>query len=180
MNLVGLFIIFGWPKKTKHLGRIVPAHCLNCDNQTWHDLWKTRRWATIFFIPVFPLSSAEYLVTCNVCGFADEVGLDEVDRCKEMCQHTDDLAQNKISSLEYSNLAEGFLRQSAVFGAASQSLLSNVDVAQATLEQPNADVDRTARSSESVGSMQTIDCPECATPTDATHLHCPECGSELR
>jgi hypothetical protein len=43
----------------------------------------------------------------------------------------------------------------------------------------NAEIDK-FRSGDSSPGMREIECPECATPTDATNLHCPECGSELR
>jgi hypothetical protein len=71
------FIIWGSTgmTSTAESGRFF---CPRCDeDQTNYDLKAVRRWFTIYFIPIFPISGKEFYVECRGCrGTFDEEVLD--------------------------------------------------------------------------------------------------------
>ena len=61
-----MFFLFGIRKKATSLGQTDRA-CSKCSRITVHMAIEARKWFTLFFIPVIPLSS-NYAVRCGVCG----------------------------------------------------------------------------------------------------------------
>jgi len=105
------FIIFGWPKKEKWYGVASPGYCDHCANQSrWH-LLKTRRWFTLFFLPVCPLSTASYFLTCEICGVGIELEKSEAKEAKELVRLTEDYENHEGSEEEYVEAINEFSEQ---------------------------------------------------------------------
>lgn len=95
------FIIFGWPKRTKEHGPTMPEHCGNCDNQVYFSLFKARRWFSLYFIPVLPLSRAERFLMCSVCGAGYEIDRTEWKRLKSFTSVTKAFEAGEVDEVEY-------------------------------------------------------------------------------
>lgn len=95
------FIIFGWPTKTKTIGAASPGYCDHCHNQSvWH-LVKTRQWLTLFWIPVFPISTSDYYLYCEICQAGAKLHDDEVEEAKDMVEHTEAYHNRELGEEEY-------------------------------------------------------------------------------
>ncbi|MFI5098924.1 MAG: zinc ribbon domain-containing protein [Actinomycetes bacterium] len=64
-----MILIWGWRSLLKVLG-IGEFHCPRCQADTEYRLVRPRRWFTMFFIPVVPLSWGEPYVECQRCNGA--------------------------------------------------------------------------------------------------------------
>lgn len=94
------FVIFGWPIKSKDYGRSLPAFCDYCRNQSLYHLVKTRRWVTIFFIPIFPLERADFYATCEICESSYELSEGDAKTMKEIREKYQKWEQGTISESE--------------------------------------------------------------------------------
>jgi hypothetical protein len=61
-----MFFLLGVRTKGKSLGQLERS-CSKCARPTVHQAVETRRWFTLFFIPVIPLGGNQ-VVRCGVCG----------------------------------------------------------------------------------------------------------------
>ena len=61
-----MFFLFGMRTKTKALKQI-QYPCSKCSRQTVFTALESKRWFTLFFIPVIPLGGS-HLIRCNLCG----------------------------------------------------------------------------------------------------------------
>lgn len=98
--------IFGWGRVTnKKFGATMAVSCPNCNNETWLELSRLRRWFTWFFIPVIPYSS-KHLLTCSVCSQGVELAGEQIKQAKELNQLTIGLFNEEISQDDYRAQAE--------------------------------------------------------------------------
>lgn len=63
-----MFFLFGMRTKSKGVGQ-VERPCSKCARPTVHVNIESKRWFTLFFIPVIPLGTS-YLNRCGVCGLS--------------------------------------------------------------------------------------------------------------
>jgi zinc-ribbon family len=61
-----MFFLFGTRSKAKSLGQI-ERPCSKCARLTMQNVVASRRWFTLFFIPVIPLGN-NCVLRCGVCG----------------------------------------------------------------------------------------------------------------
>jgi hypothetical protein len=64
-------LIVGTRPNTKLLGQIAYI-CPSCQHNSWHSVGRTRRWFTLFFIPLIPFTKSS-VSRCNLCGFMQRV-----------------------------------------------------------------------------------------------------------
>jgi hypothetical protein len=94
-------IILGWGRVTKkQYGPTMAIQCPNCGNDTWLQLYRYRKWFTLFFIPVFPYSSTHSL-SCSVCSQGVELNGEQVRRAKHLNALTLGLFNEEISKEDY-------------------------------------------------------------------------------
>ena len=62
-----MFFLIGVRTKAKAIGQL-DRTCAKCARVTVQTAVETRKWLTLFFIPVIPLGGATRVVRCNVCG----------------------------------------------------------------------------------------------------------------
>ena len=70
-----MFFFFGWRSKAKALGQLENP-CQKCSRSTVHAAIESKKWFTLFFIPVIPLGS-KFVLRCGVCGLTT-AGTEEV------------------------------------------------------------------------------------------------------
>jgi uncharacterized Zn finger protein len=66
----GMFFLFGTRRNAKMLAQI-ERPCTKCQRSTVHAVVQTKRWFTLFFIPVIPLGST-LAMRCNLCGLVQQ------------------------------------------------------------------------------------------------------------
>jgi hypothetical protein len=64
-------LIVGTRPNTRLLGQIAYI-CPSCQHYSWHSVGRTRRWFTLFFVPVIPFTKSS-VSRCNLCGFMQRV-----------------------------------------------------------------------------------------------------------
>ena len=61
-----MFFLFGVRTKSKPIKQI-QYPCSKCSRTTVFTAMESKRWFTLFFIPVIPLGG-NFLIRCNLCG----------------------------------------------------------------------------------------------------------------
>ena len=61
-----MFFLLGTRTKAKAIGQL-GRPCAKCGKHTMQTAVESKRWFTLFFIPVIPLGSSQ-VVRCNLCG----------------------------------------------------------------------------------------------------------------
>jgi hypothetical protein len=98
-----MIIIYGTRNLTKNVGG-GDFHCHHCYRQAGYTLIQSRQWATLYFIPVFPVGGAERVVQCEECGsLFKEAILDAAPPA----------AQDKELALVYREMEEGLSLEAA-------------------------------------------------------------------
>ena len=60
-------IIYGMRNRGKLLGQM-QVTCPNCHRAAMTGFAESRRWFTLFFIPIFPIGAKNTTGTCGLCG----------------------------------------------------------------------------------------------------------------
>jgi hypothetical protein len=66
-----MIILFGFRRKAARLATIF-VMCAACGTPAAHVLTRTRRYFTLFFVPVIPLGT-KYFTTCTMCGHGTQI-----------------------------------------------------------------------------------------------------------
>jgi zinc-ribbon family len=66
-----MIIIFGLRRMLARLGTVF-VMCASCGSPAAHAIVRTRRWFTLFFVPVIPFST-KFLTTCALCGHVTQI-----------------------------------------------------------------------------------------------------------
>ncbi len=61
-----MMIIMGYRSRNKVMGQVQYV-CPQCRQNSFHTVVRSRRWFTLYFIPLFPLSK-NTSSRCNMCG----------------------------------------------------------------------------------------------------------------
>lgn len=104
-----LFVIFGWPTKTKEYGATYPTPCPHCSNDNYFHLLKSRKWFTLYFIPLLPLGRASYDLVCPTCNASINLNSRaEIQQAKELNTATADYHEEKLSTENYKRELKAF------------------------------------------------------------------------
>lgn len=110
------FIIFGWPRRTKDYGPAYYTECMNCGNAAMYWLIKVRRWFTLYFIPVLPISTKSCYLVCEVCEAAIKVDKDEFANAKKATKYVKQLDAGELTEGECFDELNRLLAESELFG----------------------------------------------------------------
>ncbi|AIJ20568.1 zinc-ribbon domain-containing protein [Amycolatopsis methanolica] len=77
-------LIYGWRKSVQELATATYL-CGNCQNPSAHALRRAVTRFTLFFIPLFPISS-KYFTVCTFCGMTNKLTKDEAQQVQAMQQ----------------------------------------------------------------------------------------------
>ncbi|NIH82843.1 zinc-ribbon domain-containing protein [Amycolatopsis viridis] len=77
-------IIYGWRKSVQDLATATYL-CGNCQNPSAHALRRAVTKFTLFFIPLFPISS-RYFTVCTFCGMTNKLTKQEAQQVQAMQQ----------------------------------------------------------------------------------------------
>jgi zinc ribbon protein len=73
-----MLFFFGVRTRSKALAQLEQP-CSKCSKPTIHTAVETKRWFTLFFVPVIPLGT-NHLVRCNLCGLKQKCSLEQTAR----------------------------------------------------------------------------------------------------
>jgi hypothetical protein len=65
-----MFFLFGFKNKAKAIAQRERA-CAKCSRPTMHAIVESKRWFTLFFIPVIPCGTS-FTARCGVCGLSSK------------------------------------------------------------------------------------------------------------
>jgi transcription elongation factor Elf1 len=71
-------IIWGFRSRGKALGQRV-LNCPNCHRDAMTAAYQSRRWFTLFFIPIFPIGEKKTVARCGLCGFQYQVSNEQAE-----------------------------------------------------------------------------------------------------
>ena len=77
-------LIYGWRSSVQELATATYL-CGNCQNPSAHALRRAVTKFTLFFIPLFPISS-KYFTVCTFCGMTNKLTKDEAQQVQAMQQ----------------------------------------------------------------------------------------------
>jgi zinc-ribbon family len=73
-----MIILFGFRRRASRLATIF-VMCAHCHTPAAHALTRTRRYFTLFFIPLIPLGT-KYFTTCTMCGHVTQITKEGADQ----------------------------------------------------------------------------------------------------
>jgi hypothetical protein len=73
-----MIILFGFRRKSSRLANVF-VMCGHCHTPAAHALTRTRRYFTLFFIPIIPLGT-KYFTTCTMCGHVTQITKEGADQ----------------------------------------------------------------------------------------------------
>jgi hypothetical protein len=73
-----MIILFGFRRKSARLATIF-VMCGHCHTPAAHALTRSRRFFTLFFIPIIPLGT-KYFTTCTMCGHVTQITKEGADQ----------------------------------------------------------------------------------------------------
>lgn len=105
------FVIVGWPTKQKTIGAVLIAYCHLCNNESGWYLIKRRKWLTLFWIPILPLSRKEHYLVCDVCANAHQLQRSELAETRNMMEVTAKFERGIIDQEKYISKINDFAGQ---------------------------------------------------------------------
>jgi hypothetical protein len=73
-----MIILFGFRRKSSRLATIF-VMCAHCRTPAAHAVARTRRFFTLFFVPIIPLGT-KYFTTCTMCGYVTQITKEGADQ----------------------------------------------------------------------------------------------------
>jgi len=117
-----MVVIFGFgPGKQEDLGEVAPAVCPNCHNQVFLHHVRSKKSVRLYFVPVVPYGTDEYLV-CPVCSRGLQVSGPQVPALRTMSAATASFRAGRLAEPQYMRQVEVFWRQIGVNPAGQQLL----------------------------------------------------------
>jgi zinc-ribbon family len=113
-------VIFGWgPDKQQDLGEVAPGVCPNCHNQVFFHHVRSKKSVRLYFVPVVPYGTDEYLV-CPVCSRGLQLSGAQLPPLRSMSSATASFRRRRLAEAPYMAQVERFWRQLGVNPAGQQ------------------------------------------------------------
>lgn len=103
-----MILLFGFRNRVTDKGAAVAATCPRCHNSVVLHHLHTRRWFTLFFIPVLPLGVSHRLLMCPICRWAREVPASAEPLTAEMSEITRQWQAGAMADDEYGKRVEAY------------------------------------------------------------------------
>ena len=117
-----MVVIFGFGAgKQEDLGEVAPAVCPNCHNQVFLHHVRSKKSVRLYFVPVVPYGTDEYLV-CPVCSRGLQVSGPQVPALRTMSAATASFRAGRLAEPQYMRQVAVFWRQIGVNPAGQQLL----------------------------------------------------------
>ena len=76
-----MFIVYGTKALKKEYGTLpMETECPKCHNMVRYNLFTVWRWATLFWIPIFPIGRKHYYVACPICNYGYEISKEDFEK----------------------------------------------------------------------------------------------------
>jgi hypothetical protein len=104
-------VIFGWgPDKQDDLGGVAPGVCPNCHNQVFFHHVRSKKSVRLYFVPVVPYGTDEYLV-CPICSRGLQLSGAQLPPMRSMSSATASFRAGRFAEAPYMAQVERFWRQ---------------------------------------------------------------------
>ena len=115
-------VIFGWgPDKQEDLGEVAPGVCPNCHNQVFFHHVRSKKSVRLYFVPVVPYGTDEYLV-CPICSRGLQLSGAQLPPVRSMSSATASFRAGRFAEAPYVAQVERFWQQLGVNPAGQQIL----------------------------------------------------------
>ena len=113
-------VIFGWgPDKQEDLGEVAPGVCPNCHNQVFFHHVRSKKSVRLYFVPVVPYGTDEYLV-CPICSRGLQLSGTQLPPVRSMSSATASFRAGRFAEAPYVAQVERFWQQLGVNPAGQQ------------------------------------------------------------
>jgi len=113
-------VIFGWgPDKQEDLGEVAPGVCPNCHNQVFFHHVRSKKSVRLYFVPVVPYGTDEYLV-CPICSRGLQLSGAQLPPVGSMSSATASFRTGRFAEAPYMAQVERFWQQLGVNPAGQQ------------------------------------------------------------
>jgi Short C-terminal domain len=113
-------VIFGWgPDKQEDLGEVAPGVCPNCHNQVFFHHVRSKKSVRLYFVPVVPYGTDEYLV-CPICSRGLQLSGAQLPPIRSMSSATASFRAGRFAEAPYVAQVERFWQQLGVNPAGQQ------------------------------------------------------------
>jgi len=113
-------VIFGFgPGSPEDQGEVAPCVCPNCHNQVFLHHVRSKKSVRLYFVPVVPYGTDEYLV-CPVCSRGLQVSGAQLRHVRSMSAATASFRAGRLPQTRYIAQVEGFWRQLGLNPAGQQ------------------------------------------------------------
>lgn len=117
-----MVLIFGWGAgKAQDLGEVAPTTCPNCHNQVFLHHIKSDKKISLYFIPIVPYGSDEYLA-CPICKAGIQLQATQRDAVTRMKGMTSAFRRQALSQAAYQPAVDQFWRGLGVNPSGQQVL----------------------------------------------------------
>jgi hypothetical protein len=128
-------VIFGWgPDKQEDLGEVAPGVCPNCHNQVFFHHVRSKKSVRLYFVPVVPYGTDEYLV-CPICSRGLQLSGAQLPYIRSTSSATASFRTGRLAEAPYMAQVDRFWRQLGV-NPAGQQLFSPASPGAAAPAQP--------------------------------------------
>jgi hypothetical protein len=94
-------LIFGFgPGKAQDLGEVAPVTCAGCRNDVFLHRMRTRKAVRLYFVPVVPLGTDEYLL-CPICSRGVQLEREQMPVVEQLQALTAAMRTGRITDDEY-------------------------------------------------------------------------------
>jgi hypothetical protein len=113
-------VIFGWgPDKQEDLGEVAPGVCPNCHNQVFFHHVRSKKSVRLYFVPVVPYGTDEYLV-CPICSRGLQLSGAQLPYIRSTSSATASFRTGRLAEAPYMAQVDRFWRQLGVNPAGQQ------------------------------------------------------------
>jgi len=113
-------VIFGWgPDKQEDLGEVAPGVCPNCHNQVFFHHVRSKKSVRLYFVPVVPYGTDEYLV-CPICSRGLQLSGTQLPPVRSMSSATASFRAGRFAEAPYIAQVQRFWQQLGVNPAGQQ------------------------------------------------------------
>ena len=114
-----MFIIWGFRNKFHDHGPTIAATCPRCHNSVVLSHVQTRRWFTVFFLPLIPLGKGKRVLMCPICRWGRDVPKEAEGMTAEMVDITHQWQSGGLTDDAYGQRVAAYWELATPGGAAT-------------------------------------------------------------
>lgn len=95
-----MIIIYGYRRFVRQLAMLMLV-CRGCGNPAAHTVKRVKTWATLFYIPVFPIAPSRFYTQCTFCGATNRLTRQQAEQLQAQDQEMRQAQQYQAQPQQY-------------------------------------------------------------------------------